>query len=319
MRERRSAIARQRCPAVDRRADESGGDCETLPTARISALLFPSEGSSARDDHQQFLKCKPRPTYCAAPNDRPKTMNTPYDLFLDLIARCLTDSIYDIGDEQARAEGRDWPARAHTMIGLKRLVNLRLCVETILDDRIPGDLVETGVWRGGATIFMRALLKARGVTDRVVWVADSFAGLPPPDTARYPHDRGITLHQFPQLAVSLERVQDNFRRYGLLDDQVRFLKGWFRDTLPSAPIERLAVLRLDGDLYESTIQALDALYDKVSPGGFVIVDDYHNVAACRHAVHDFRDRRGINDPIQTIDWGGAFWRRPTDGEVETKT
>jgi len=72
------------------------------------------------------------------------------------------------------------------------------------------------------------------------------------------------------LAVSLERVQDNFRRYGLLDRQVRFLKGWFRDTLPAAPIERLAILRLDGDLYESTIQALGALHGKVSAGGVVM-------------------------------------------------
>jgi hypothetical protein len=241
-------------------------------------------------------------------------MNAAYDLYLDLMMWCLTDWIYDGVDERARAEGRDWPARAHTMIGFKRLANLRMCVETVLDDGVPGDLIETGVWRGGATIFMRAILKARAVTDRVVWVADSFSGLPPPDTARYPHDEGITLHQFPQLAVPLERVQDNFRRYGLLDSQVRFLKGWFRDTLPTAPIDRLAILRLDGDLHESTIQALDSLYDKLSPGGFVIVDDYHNVAACRQAVHDFRNNRGITDPIQTIDWGGAFWRRSAHRE-----
>jgi Macrocin-O-methyltransferase (TylF) len=241
-------------------------------------------------------------------------MNAAYDLFLNLMARCLTDSIYDTVDERVRAEGRDWPARAHTMIGFKRLANIRTSVEAVLDDGVPGDLIETGVWRGGAAIFMRAILKARAVTDRVVWVADSFAGLPPPDTARYPHDEGITIHQSSQLAGPLERVQDNFRRYGLLDSQVRFLKGWFRDTLPTAPIARLAILRLDGDLYESTIQALDSLYDKLSPGGFVIVDDYHNVAACRQAVHDFRSTRDITDPIQTIDWGGAFWRRPTDAE-----
>jgi len=236
-------------------------------------------------------------------------MSLSNDLYLDLMMRCLTDWIYDGVDERARAEGRDWPARAHTMIGLKRLANLRTCVETILDDGIPGDLIETGVWRGGATILMRAILKARGVTDRLVWVADSFAGLPPPDTARYPSDEGITLHQFPQLAVPLERVRENFRRYGLLDQQVRFLKGWFRDTLPAAPIERLAVLRLDGDLYESTIQALDGLYRKLSIGGFVIVDDYGNVPACRQAVHDFRAEQGITDAIQPIDWGGVFWRR----------
>ncbi len=244
-------------------------------------------------------------------------INATTDLYIDLMMRCLTDWLYDDFDEQARAEGRDWPPRAHTMIGLKRLANLRICIATILSDGIPGDLIETGVWRGGATIFMRAMLKAYGVTDRVVWVADSFAGLPPPDVAHYPRDQGITLHKFPQLAVPLERVQENFRRYGLLDDQVRFLRGWFRDSLPQAPIERLSLLRLDGDLYESTIQALDCLYDKVSPGGFVIVDDYGNVAACREAVRDFRAARGISDPIHAIDWGGVYWRRsgPTATEA----
>jgi len=236
-------------------------------------------------------------------------LNVSNDLYLDLMMRCLTDWIYDADNERARAEGRDWPARAHTMIGLKRLANLRMCVETILAEGIPGDLIETGVWRGGAMIFMRAILEAHEVTDRLVWVADSFAGLPPPDTKRFPHDEGITLHQFPQLAVSLERVQETFRRYGLLDTQVHFLKGWFRDTLPTAPIERLTILRLDGDLYESTIQALDGLYHKLSTGGFVIVDDYGNVPACRQAVHDFRAEHGINDPIRAIDWGGAYWRR----------
>ena len=245
-------------------------------------------------------------------------MDATYGLYLDLMARCLTDWIYDGVDERARAEGRDWPARAHTMIGLKRLANVRMCVEAVLDAGIPGDLIETGVWRGGATIFMRAILEACGVKDRVVWVCDSFTGLPPPDTEHYPHDEGITLHRFPQLAVSLEQVQENFRRYGLLDEQVRFLKGWFRDTLPKAPVTRLAVLRLDGDLYESTIQALDSLYNKLSVGGFVIVDDYGNVAACRQAVDDFRERRGITDPIQPIDWGGVYWRRAGDHDSETE-
>jgi O-methyltransferase len=215
-------------------------------------------------------------------------MDTPRDLYLDLMTKSLADWLYDQFDEPVRAEGRDWPARAQTMIGLKRLANVWECVESVLADNVTGDLIETGVWRGGTTIFMRAILKVHGVTDRLVWVADSFAGLPPPDLARYPLDRGITLHQFPQLAITLERVRDNFRRYGLLDEQVRFLKGWFRDTLPDAPIERLAVLRLDGDLYESTIQALDGLYDRLSAGGYVIVDDYGNVAGCRQAVHDFR-------------------------------
>jgi O-methyltransferase len=208
-----------------------------------------------------------------------------------------------------RAEGLDWPARAHTMIGMKRLANVRHCIDDVLADGVPGDLVETGAWRGGTTIFMRAILKAHGVTDRTVWVADSFAGLPRPDANRYPRDAGDRLHTFPQLAVTLERVRDNFRRYGLLDDQVRFLEGWFRDTLPVAPIEELAVLRLDGDLYESTMQALESLYDKLSAGGYVIIDDYGNVAGCRQAVHDFRAARALKDPIRPIDWAGVYWRR----------
>src|SRR5262249_48778679 len=139
---------------------------------------------------------------------------------------------------------------------------------------VPGDFIETGVWRGGACIFARAVLRAYGDPERKVWVADSFEGLPKPDAAKYPADRGSRLYRQAHLAVSLEEVTANFARYNMLDDRVVFLRGWFRDTLPTAPIEKLAVLRLDGDLYESTMEALSHLYDRVSVGGYVIVDDY---------------------------------------------
>ena len=113
----------------------------------------------------------------------------------------------------------------------------------------------------------------------------------------------------PILAISLEDVQENFRRYDLLDDKVKFLKGWFRDTLHVAPISELALLRLDGDLYESTMDGLKALYDKVSTGGFIIMDDYNDFEPCRRAVSEFREQHGIKDPIEPIDWAGAFWRK----------
>lgn len=208
-----------------------------------------------------------------------------------------------------RAEGRDWPAHAHTMIGLKRLDHLQACLEQVLRDDVPGDLIETGVWRGGAAIFMRAVLKAYAVNDRCVWLADSFEGLPPPNAQRYPQDAGSRLHDFGELAVSQEQVQANFDRYGLLDDQVRFLKGWFRDTLPAAPIDRLALLRLDGDMYESTMDALTHLYPKLSLGGFVIVDDYGPVPGCYRAIQDFRRMHHITDEIRSIDWSAVYWRR----------
>lgn len=213
-------------------------------------------------------------------------------------------------DPQLRAIGRDWPARADSMIGLARMDNIQRCVETVIREDVAGDLIETGVWRGGATIFMRGVLKAYGDTTRRVWVADSFEGVPPPDAARYPADDGDTLHRRAGLAVGVDEVRHNFERYGLLDDQVKFLVGWFNDTLRSTPIERLAVLRLDGDLYESTWEAIDALYPKLSPGGFCIVDDYGDlVAQCQRAIHDYREAHGITEEIIDIDGWGAYWRK----------
>jgi hypothetical protein len=208
-----------------------------------------------------------------------------------------------------RLLGEYWPVRAHTMIGLKRLDNIQFCVESVIKHRIPGDLIETGVWRGGACIFMRAILKAYGDTTRTVWLADSFAGLPPPNAAAYHADAGDIHHTYGDfLAVPRQEVEENFRRYNLLDGQVRFLEGWFKDTLPKAPIDRLAVLRLDGDMYESTIQTLEALYDKLSCGGFVIIDDYH-LGPCVQAITDYRSRKHINDSIVEIDGKGVFWRK----------
>jgi O-methyltransferase len=221
---------------------------------------------------------------------------------LELVHRSSTDPAL-------RERGGDWPIEAETMIGLKRLGNLEHCIVGVLGDGVPGDLVETGVWRGGASIFMRGVLMAYGVKDRTVWAADSFEGLPRPDAGRYPADRGSLLHAESYLAVSLEQVKINFRRYGLLDDQVRFLKGWFRDTLPKAPVDQIAVLRLDGDLYESTLDALKHLYPKVSSGGYVIVDDYYSNETCRLAVTDYRELNGIEEPMVDIDQDAVYWQQ----------
>lgn len=213
-------------------------------------------------------------------------------------------------DQEKRSNGQDWPAPflAHTMIGLKRLDNLQMCVERVIADQVPGDLIETGVWKGGSTIFMRGILKAYEENSRRVWVADSFQGLPQPNLDLYPDDKGDIHFTIDNLRVSLEQVKENFAAYGLLDEQVVFLKGWFSDTLPSAPIDQLSVLRLDGDMYESTMIALESLYPKLTVGGFVIVDDYC-IASCKKAVTDYRKRMGINDVILDIDGAGAYWQR----------
>jgi O-methyltransferase len=212
-------------------------------------------------------------------------------------------------DREKRENGLDWPSRACSMIGVKRMLQLQRAAVFVIEKGIPGDFIETGVWRGGACILMRAVLLAWGDTDRHVWLADSFQGLPPPDVQRYPADQGRRLHEYRQLAVPLADVKRNFERYHLLDDQVAFLPGWFRDTLQTAPIDKLAILRLDGDLYESTIQALTALYDRVSVGGFVIIDDYGVFPNCRAAVTDFRNEHDIRDRIHDIDGSGVYWQR----------
>jgi len=282
-------------------------------------------------------------------HDRTDRRADPVDLYLDLLKKCLTRSVGPDpyrpidpmhqtwkralyvahlpvkralgaigvelvrridGDPALQEVGIDLPAQAETMIGMRRLDNLQACVEDVLARDVPGDLLEAGVWRGGASIFMRGVLEAHGDLHRTVWLADSFAGLPPPDVERYPSDAGDTFSRNPHLAVSLEEVQENFRRYGLLDERVRFLKGWFHETLRNAPVERLAVLRLDGDMYGSTLETLDALYDKVSPGGYVIVDDYYAVPeGAGRATDDFRAERGITEELVKIDWAGAYWQR----------
>lgn len=246
-------------------------------------------------------------------------LNAQGQLFLDLLKRVLVNLIYQdpnvtpnfplVFDPTLRLIGRDHPRDAHTMIGTTRLNHLHTIAEQVINEGVAGDFVETGVWRGGASIFLRGVLKAYGVTDRRVWVADSFEGLPKPNSEKYPLDNGWDMSANEYLKVSLEQVQEHFKRYDLLDEQVVFLKGWFKDTLPSAPIEKIAILRLDGDLYESTMDGLQSLYAKVTPGGFVVIDDYRIIPPCRAAVDDFRAAHGIEEPIHAIDMDAVYWKK----------
>lgn len=199
-----------------------------------------------------------------------------------------------------RLLGGDWPSLAFSMIGGVRMRNLRYACETVVLEGIPGDFIETGVWRGGACIMMKGILEAYGDDTRSVFVADIFGG-------NFPVAAGSLPEHYEKLEVPRTQVERNFRHFGLLDERVVFLEGWFEDTLPDAPIDQLAVLRLDGDMYKSTMQALDALYHKLSYGGFVIVDDF-GIEQCAQAVHDFRKRYAIGSPILPIDGMGTYWR-----------
>jgi nucleoid DNA-binding protein len=213
-----------------------------------------------------------------------------------------------------KTHGFNWQRKvtrySHTMVGLRRLDNLHYCAASVFANGVEGDFLEAGVCQGGGAIFLRALQVAYGAAERRTWVADSFCGLPEPRTPLdVEYELDLREQRYPWLAVTSDAVRDNFKTYDLLSENVRFLEGWFSDTLPAAPIDKLAILRIDGDLYESTHDALVALYDKLSPGGFVIIDDFGAFEPCRVAVREFREQRGVTAPLRPIDWTGVYWQK----------
>jgi O-methyltransferase len=253
--------------------------------------------------------------------------------YLDLLKLCLCDlggattaSVVrtqqghvmsrELAGEQLRlrAAGMDWPLRGLTMIGLRRLDDLQGCVETIVRDEVPGDLIEAGSWRGGASLLMRATLDSCGATERTVWVSDSFQGFPRADgdlSAAY--DLSVDLAGVDFLAIPLEEVRESFARLGC-DHGVEFVPGFFQDTLPGLRGRQWSLIRLDGDTYDSIMVALRSLYAGLAPGGFLVVDDYLSLDQCREAVEDFRREHCIVEPIEEIDWSGVRWRRAPDAE-----
>ncbi len=213
-------------------------------------------------------------------------------------------------DRQLRSAGLDWPLHGLTMVGLNRLDDLQACVESVVREGVEGDLIEAGSWRGGASILMRATLDSLAASERTVHVADSFQGF-------RAADESADLGAIDFLAVPEEEVRDNFARLGL-ERGVRFVPGFFEETLPALGGSRWAVVRLDGDTYEATRAALDSLYPGLAVGGYLIVDDYGVMDRdeCRRAVDEFRARNGIEDPLEPVDWTCVRWRRSDDAPIE---
>lgn len=250
--------------------------------------------------------------------------------YLDLLKLCLCDlagggtmsarGLPDGGLEarelapdelELRIEGRDWPLHGLTMCGLRRLDDLQRCVESVVTDDVEGDLIEAGSWRGGASILMRAVLDCLGVADRTVWLADSFQGFPPhtPGTSRaYRRTLEPFLAPFEYLAAPLEDVKANLARFGLLDG-VRFVPGFFADTLDGLADQRWSLVRLDADTYDPTLLALECLYPGLSVGGYAVIDDYGALDECRAAVDEYRGTHGVTEPLETVDWACVRWRK----------
>jgi hypothetical protein len=211
-------------------------------------------------------------------------------------------------DPEARDEGRLWRVPGETMLGRARLEHLAACVERVVADGVPGDVVDCGVWRGGSAIMLLAALHVHGDGSRAVWLADTFAGDPDPDPGTFPDD-AAAVGSPRRAGVPRKEVEAAFARLGLDTARLRFVEGAFRDTLPVAPVGQVALLHLDAPLYEATFVALESLYPKVVPGGFVVVDDYGSNETCRRAVDEFRADHGVAEPLARVDWTAVAWRR----------
>ena len=227
---------------------------------------------------------------------------------LELLKGQLTRTIEKEQDEERferRKVGLDWPEYAETMIGLKRMDNIRECIEIILKDNIEGDLIECGVWRGGACIWMKSILNEYQ-SQKHVLVADSFCGFPV--NLKYGLDQEESYIQEEVLKVTKDTVKKNFADYGVLDDSVEFIEGFFSETLSKLK-RSISLLRIDCDLFESTTDVLENLYFQVVKGGFVIIDDYGKLPVCKLAVDMFRMKYKIVEQIELIDYSGIYWRK----------
>lgn len=200
----------------------------------------------------------------------------------------------------------------HTLCTPIRINNLRECAESVLETNIPGDFLETGTWKGGLSVFMRGILAAFSDTSRNVWVADSFEGLPEIDPNSELKDlifSFILKKLAHNLSINFDYVKNLFHRYHLLDGQVKFIQGWFHESLPKSSITCLSLIRLDGDYYESTAPVLEFAYPKLSQGGYIIIDDYGLFIGCRRAVDEYRLKYNINTEMHWVDEYTVYWQK----------
>jgi hypothetical protein len=201
-----------------------------------------------------------------------------------------------------------WGRYRYTGIDDEGLENIRFCAEKVIADNVPGDFVEAGVWLGGASIYMAAIGKF-WQQKRTTWVLDSFQGMPKPNP-NCPHEF-TDYSDLTGLIAPLKEVQANFKKFKMLD-QVVFVPGWFSDTIPSLQIDQIGVLRLDSDYYESTLLTISKLYPRVSPGGWVIVDDYDCVPGANSAIDQYRAEQGITAQMYRMnrtDNHGVYWQK----------
>lgn len=193
--------------------------------------------------------------------------------------------------------------RSHSLLSHARLKGIHDSVVRVLGEGVPGDLVECGVARGGSAALIQRTLQAAG-ENRTLWLFDTFEGLPEP-TPEDP-DYEVALKSVGKCRGELDEVKELLQQHGGLEG-IEFRKGLFQDTLPLGTPKQIAFLHLDGDWYDSTRVCLEALYDAVSPGGILQIDDYGHWAGARKAVDEFCAARGLSPRLEYLDYTGRTW------------
>lgn len=254
---------------------------------------------------------------------------------LDSVSKCKQDI-------RSRVTIADIMVVRYTMVTSERLETVLQLWSDVLARGLPGDWVETGTFKGGTSLLAAKVARAAYQSpicphkiNRTIWLADSFKGLPSPTQADIVMDAKVVQEIETQKVVregggkrmdrpgsyggygGVQEVKNMFAREGFLNTptingvMIQFLQGWFRETLPLAPIDRIAILRLDGDMYSSTMTALKALYPKVEPSGFLVIDDYGWWMQCKHAVDTyFRSEQGWMPSFMSDGITGRWMQKP---------
>lgn len=193
-------------------------------------------------------------------------------------------------------------------MGAKNEIDLmEECIKTIVNEKIEGDIIEAGVWKGGMGMWIQNLLNYYN-DKRTLWLFDTYGKFP---ESSYDKDRKIhpiTEYLFSE-KYNINDVKINFEKFNLLDNNIKFIIGEFKNTIPITDISKISILRLDSDYYDSTMLILEKYYNNISKGGYVIIDDYNNeYLAAKEAINDFRKKYNIKNPIINKGYGYVYWR-----------
>jgi hypothetical protein len=306
--------------------------------AFVAFLLLVKSDAAACLDLQTSNEVRDRYTPDPTSEERNCLLYIAPSDYIDLLMRVLVggpETANGAYDATRRKYGNDWPTHGFTMVGTVRLENFRATILEVYRNGIPGSIFELGVWRGGAMILAAAVVKHSEVKhnhekqpvgeilmhpakvqvgdvpsvigNRDLYVVDAFESITS-------YGEASTF-----LANSMDAVKGNFEFFGLLDPNVHFVKGLFKDSLPSLSKSHkgpIAVLRVEGNFYDSHQDAMYYLYPKVLVGGIVIFDDVMSHGAVMEFWKNFKNDYRMPEELNRIDTHSAWFRKEKNFAVD---